>query len=138
MTGPPQRTLVLDENLNPRLATELKRRGRDATRVQELGLRGSADPDLLDKLDAQLDDWILITADDRLPDAHAEAMKRVSATVATISPDREEGWSLEAWRREIVHRWAHLMHEQEAGTVRRYSLKRPVFWKRRRRRPRPR
>jgi len=35
--GPPQRTLVLDENLNPRLATELTRRGRNATRVQELG-----------------------------------------------------------------------------------------------------
>lgn len=87
--GLSQRTLVLDENLNPRLATELTRRGRNATRVQELGLRGSADPQLLDKLDGQLDLWVLVTADDRLPDSHTEAVHRVGATVATINPARE-------------------------------------------------
>lgn len=132
--GLSQRTLVLDENLNPRLATELTRRGRNATRVQELGLRGSADPQLLDKLDGQLDLWVLVTADDRLPDSHAEAVHRVGATVATINPAREAGWPLEEWRREIVHRWAHAMQEQSEATLRRYTLRRHGVWRPRRRR----
>jgi hypothetical protein len=127
-------TLVLDENLNPRLATELTRRGRNATRVQELGLRGSADPQLLDKLDSQLDIWVLVTADDRLPDSHSEAVHRVGATVATINPEREAGWPLEEWRREIVHRWAHTMQDQAEGTLRRYTLRRHGVWRPRRRR----
>jgi hypothetical protein len=134
-SGLSQRTLVLDENLNPRLATELTRRGRNATRVQELGLRGSADPQLLDKVDGQLDVWVLVTADDRLPDSHAEAVRRVGATIATINPEREMGWPLEEWRREIVHRWAHAIQEQSQGTLRRYTLRRHGVWRPRRRRP---
>lgn len=135
--GPPRRTLVIDENLNPRLATELTRRGRNATTVQALGLRGSEDPHLLDKLDAKLDDWILVTADDALPGSHAEAVRRVGATIGTVNPELEDGWTLESWRREIVPRWAHALHDQEGGTIRRYSLRRHAVWRVRRRRPRP-
>jgi hypothetical protein len=134
---PPQRTLVIDENLNPRASTELRRRGRDATRVQELGLRGSPDPQLLRRLDAQLDDWVLVTADDALPEDHATELAEIGGTIATISPDREPGWGLDAWRSEIVHRWAHVMHEQERGTSRRYGLRRHTAWRPRRRRRRP-
>ncbi len=105
--------------------------------VSSLGLTGSSDPDLLDKLDGQVDDWVLITADDALPDGHADVVARVRATIATINPEREYGWQLEAWRREVVHRWAHVMHEQESGGVRRYSLRRHGVWRPRRRRPRP-
>lgn len=136
-TGPPARTLVVDENLNKRLATELLKRGRDAVRVSALNLSGTLDPLLLDKLDAQLDDWVLVTADDALPDAHAEAVAKVGATVATIDTQVLPGWGIEAWRCEIVHRWAHHMHELDAGQVRRYSLHRHHTWKPRRRRPRP-
>jgi len=134
--GPPSRTLVIDENLSHRLGTELRNRGRDAASVKSLGLRGSSDPDLLDKLDGQLDGWVLVTADDALPDSHAEAVARVNATIATISPDRELGWQLEAWRREVVHRWAHVIHDQAPGTVRRYALRRHAAWRVRRRRAR--
>lgn len=131
MTGPPQRTLVVDENLPKRLATELRYRGRDAQPVGALGLRGSSDPELLRKLAAQLDDWLLITADDSLPEEHSGALQDVHGTVATVRPEREEGWPLDPWRREIVHRWAHVMHDQEASTVRRYSLRRHALWRRR-------
>ena len=134
-SGLSQCTLVLDENLNPRLATELTRRGRNATRVQELGLRGSADPQLLDKVDGQRDVWVLVTADDRLPNSHTEAVHRVCATIATINPEREAGWPLEEWRREVVHRWAHAIQEQKQGTLRRYTLRRHGVWRPRRRRP---
>ena len=43
MTTPPSRIIVIDENLNKRLATEPSYRGRDATSVSALGLRGSSD-----------------------------------------------------------------------------------------------
>lgn len=134
MIGTPARIIVVDENLSKRLATELSYRGRDAVTVAKLGLRGSADPELLNKLDAQLDDWVLITADDALPETHADVVRAVAATVATINPEREVGWALDPWRREIVHRWAHYFHGQEPGTIRRYGLHRHGRWRERRRR----
>jgi hypothetical protein len=134
-SGPPSRTLVIDENLSHRLGTELSYRGRDAVSVKSLGLRGSSDPELLDKLESQLDDWVLVTADDALPDSHADAVARINATIAIVNPDREHGWPLEAWRREVVHRWVHVIHTQDAGSVRRYSLRRHSIWRLRRRRP---
>jgi hypothetical protein len=136
VSAPPTRTLVIDENLNKRLATELSFRGRDATSVSALGLKGSSDPQLLLKLDDQLDDWVLVTADDALPGDHAGELEAVSGTVATIDPDRLDSWHLEMWRREIVHRWAHAMHAQDSGTARRYGLLRHGAWRPRRRRRR--
>jgi hypothetical protein len=135
VSGPPRRIIVVDENLPKRLATELTYRGRDASSVASLGLRGSSDPDLLRRLDSQLDDWVLLTADDDLPDSHADAVREVAATIATINPEREDGWALDAWRREVCHRWAHAFHGQDAGTIRRYSLRRQGAWRVRRRRP---
>lgn len=134
---PPSRILVVDENLNPRLATEIARRGRQATRVAELGPRGSLDPQLLHRIDAQLEDWVLVTADDALPGEHSDAAAAVGATIATIHPDRHPEWALESWRREIVHRWAHVIQDQPAGTARRYGLQRHARWTPRRRRAMP-
>lgn len=133
--APSTRTLVLDENLNPRLVLELTRRGRETTSVAALGLRGSADPQLLDRLDAHLGHWVLVTADDALPDSHGDAVRRVRATVATISAELDADWMLDAWRREIVHRWAHAMGGQKRGSVRRYSLRRHAAWRGARRHP---
>ena len=118
MTAAPGRILVIDENLPKRLATELSRRGRNAESVSSLGLRGSLDPDLLHKLQAQLgDDWILVTADDALPDDHMDALRAVNGTVAIVHPERETGWNIDEWRREVVHHWAQVIHDQVAGTV---------------------
>jgi hypothetical protein len=136
VTTVPPRIIVIDENLNKRLATELSYRGRNATSVAALGLRGSSDPELLLKLDSQLDDWVLVTADDALPEDHAEQIEAVGATVAAVDPNRYPAWHLEAWRREIVHRWAHAIHVQQAGTARRYGLLRHGPWRPRRRRQR--
>jgi hypothetical protein len=115
----PQRLLVLDENLPHRLKTELDRRGRTAIRLSELGLKGSDDADLLKALDQDLPDWILVTADDKMPLAHAVAVTRVAATIATVDPRHPGTIGLDQWRCEVVHRWAHRIHEQEMGTVRR-------------------
>ena len=129
------RTLVIDESLNPRLASELASRGRDATTLDALGLRGSRDSQLLDALGARLEDWVLVTADDALPDGQADAIRRVRATVAVVAAEREAGWRLDPWRREVVHRWAHAIQTQPRASVRRYSLRDGGPWHPRRRRP---
>lgn len=130
MTGTPARTLVIDEGLDSRLAAELERRGRRAVSVSALGLLGSSDPELLRALDAQVADWVLVTADEHLPLEHAAALAAVTATVATIEPERDPAaWPLAAYRREVVHRWAHAMHAQPRGSRRRYGLTRRGSWR---------
>ncbi|MEA2385539.1 MAG: hypothetical protein QOH72_5510 [Solirubrobacteraceae bacterium] len=125
---PPGRLLVIDENLPHRLSTELTNRGRLAQRLSELGLRGANDAELLNRLAGDHDDWILITADDRMPLDHGDTIDALAATIATVDPRRRGGYNVDQWRREIVHRWAHAIHEQEPGTVLRYSLSGKRAW----------
>jgi len=136
MAGAPARTLVIDESLDTRLAAELVRRGRRATSVSSLGLRGSSDLDLLRGLDARLGSWVLVTADDQLPEDRARWLSSPNGAVATINPEADSAWSLEAYRREVLHRWAHAMQAQERGTTRRYGLTNQRAWQPRLRRPR--
>lgn len=128
--------LVIDESLPKRVAAELKARGRDAVTVAHLRLRGSKDPDLLDALHERYPQpgrFVLVTADDNLPLDHAAGIARVGITVATIDPHRPDGITPDAWRREVVHRWAHAMVDQTAGSIVRYSVARARAWSRRRR-----
>lgn len=125
------RVLVLDENMPARLATELKKRGRRATRVTEMQLRGTSDPELLRICAERFDDWILLSNDRKLPDDHADVVGEVHATIAVVAQP-QRGWHVDAWRREVVHRWAHAMQDQDAGTVMRYSVTRRSRWRPRR------
>ena len=95
-------------------------------RVAFDGLKGVLDPELLAELDKRLGDWILITADDRLPSAHASTIARLRPTIATIilAAHRRQ---LDAWLREIVHRWA-TNEEQPAHTIRRYGPSAHRLW----------
>jgi hypothetical protein len=129
--------LVIDADLNKRIATELKRRGRDAVGVSELQMRHALDPDLLRAL-AQLfhdEHWVLVTGDDNMPAVHADVIAEVKATIATIDPRRPSPYAdnEDGWGREIVHRWAHLMERQPSGMIRRYSEGGSRRWTRRRR-----
>lgn len=76
-------TLVIDASLNKRIATELKRRGRDAIALSEFRLRHAKDPDLLRALAEHYAErpWVLVTADDNLPAAHADVVAEVNATI---------------------------------------------------------
>jgi hypothetical protein len=98
-------TLVIDASLNKRIATELKRRGRDAIALSELQLRHAKDPELLRALADHYDErqWVLVTADE------------------------------DAWGREVAHRWAHMMERRSTGSVRRYSDRGGGKWAPRRR-----
>jgi hypothetical protein len=129
--------LVIDADLNKRIATELKRRGRQAVALSELHLRHVKDPELLRALAAHFGDkpWILVTGDDNMPAVHADVIHEVGATLATVDPRWPPGYrgDEDAWGREVVHRWAHLIEKQSPGSVRRYSSGGGRSWTRRRR-----
>jgi hypothetical protein len=136
----PGRILVVDASLNaPRLAAELRRRGRVAKSVNELGLHRVKDRELLETLWRDFDDPILITSDDKMPLAHGNIVARLAATIATVepwsrhpnlvkSPIPDEISDQEAYEREVVHRWAHSMDAQEVGLVRRYYVSTHRLW----------
>jgi hypothetical protein len=127
----PGRAVIIDENLPRRLASEITKRGRAAYSVGDLRLDGLKDPELLRQLAARFPDgWVLVTADDALPEAHPDVIAEVAATIAIVHPRLPEGWSsTDAWRREAVHRWVHAMAAQDAGTVRRYSERSGTQWR---------
>jgi hypothetical protein len=106
------------------VATELRARDRDAVTVASITTTTTKDPALLQLLRdrfAALDQaWVMVTADDRMPDEHPDDIRTL--TVATIDPRWEGRWpTQEGWKRETVARWAHRMAVQNQGAVRRYS-----------------
>jgi hypothetical protein len=134
------RILVIDENLNPQLARDLRRRGRRSRAVEDLGLKSTLDPELIQKVFQLYDDPVLVTADDSMPAEHANVISSVNATIATIKRwDRAEAYvgdwegqlhrSEEEWSQEIVHRWAHAMQRQQTGSVRRYGVASHAQWR---------
>lgn len=131
------RLLVVDESLDKRISTELKRRGRNARTVAELGLKGWKDPALLERLHDEAPDCVLITGDDAMPATHKNDLAKYGTTVAVVLPwSPETGLSESEWEHEIVQKWAHFMEEQQAGSVFRYSLATRRRWTFRKRAPR--
>lgn len=126
--------LVVDASLSTRIAAELRKRGRDARSLAQMGLKKLLDPDLIPRLADRLADveWLLLTGDDRMPLEHGEIIEACGATVATVHPwadYRGRGFpSQEAYKHEVVHRWAHKLVEQKPRTVRRYTPFRHGVW----------
>lgn len=132
MTLPPDRLLVIDESLDKRLAHQLEQRGRRAMSAERLGLLNMLDPAVLRALDGLNDTWVLVTGDDDMPGEHAGLIASLGCTIATIDGRRLAEWGREQWKKEIVHRWAHVIQAQDDGTIVRYGLARPRPWTRRR------
>ncbi len=80
------RPLVIDESLDKRISAELKRRGRNAKTVAEIGLKGLTDPTLLDRLAREAPDCVLITGDDAMPATHGNELAQHKTTVAVVAP----------------------------------------------------
>ena len=138
-----ERVLVIDSSLNARrIASELKKRGRNAISLYELEWDRYKDPPLLRAISDEFEDAVLVTADDTMPLMHEAVVKHeLAATIATVEPwDHNRGSVVsksdqtsdqEAYEREIVHRWVHRMEEQERATIRRYFLGVNRKWTRR-------
>lgn len=129
------RLIIVDADLPRRLAPELAKRERPARSTAELGLSEFNDPQLLQELALRFESqpWILITGDDAMPAEHGETIVKARATVATIHPEQPPGITQDAWRRDIVHRWAHVFQTQADGEVRRYHGSGSRRWTARRR-----
>ncbi|HZD69504.1 MAG TPA: hypothetical protein VFA45_11505 [Actinomycetes bacterium] len=128
------RRLIIDEALTKRIAVTLRKRGRDASGIPELGYKGLEDPKLLRAIARDHPGAVLVTSDDHMPDEHGEILLELGITLATIDGRRPAEYEhrQEEWEWEIVHRWAHKMAEQEPGTWRRYG-NRVTQWKARKR-----
>ena len=103
---PPLR-LVVDADVDNRVATELKARGRDATALSELELHRLKDEPLLRALVDTLGDpstWILVSGDDSMPDDHAVVLSALRVTLATVDPRRPDLVNEASWRRDVIHR----------------------------------
>jgi len=129
------RLLYLDEDVPKRLAAELCARGRNAISIYAEHLMGTLDPDLIRMLSKRFGAGVvLITANESMPIEHEDVLRGSGLTLAVIDGAHADVHQDE-WKREIVHRWVHLMEDQEAGRWRRYSPKRHGPWRRRRHQP---
>jgi hypothetical protein len=75
----------------------------------------------------------LVTGDDTMPAEHGPVLIEMRATVATIHPEQPTHLTQDAWRRDVVHRWAHAFQTQTEANIRRYSGSSSQLWKPRRR-----
>lgn len=100
------RELLLDDGLPASLAVELERRGRAARTVRDAGLESASDAELL----ARAGDVVIVTTH-----AALASERHPGATVAVIAGHDEPA------RRELVHRHAHAIAAQRAGSARRYA-----------------
>ena len=129
--GHPRRLIIIDADLNKRLATELVGRARPARSLASYNLARSLDPVVLRRLHERIEDpLVLLTGDDHKPFDHAETLADLGTTVAAIDrrkpPDFGSDW--DGYRREVAHRWAHAVAHQAPATIRRYSLTQNRVW----------
>lgn len=117
------RQLVLDEDINWKLAKELRRRGlRNAASNRELELLGKKDGQLIKALAERHEPCVLIAWDNKMHLAHAEVLRHFDLTLAVVDQYAERGdLTEEEYYREVIHRWAHRMTFQRPGAVVKYS-----------------
>ncbi|HZL65279.1 MAG TPA: hypothetical protein VFD50_10120 [Thermoleophilia bacterium] len=127
MLPPP--ALVIDECLSTRLATDLARRGRPAKSIASLGLRGLDDPQVFDALRNLGEPYVIITADTAMPLDWMDAIEAAGATVAVIDSRHAADYLVAEWYCDVTHRWAHVMQNQPAGSVHRYTARGHRKWR---------
>src|SRR4051794_3632152 len=81
----PARRLVLDEDINWKLAKELRRRGyRDATSNSELQLLGKKDGAVIKALAEHHEPCVLVAWDNKIVKSHAAELQHFGLTVAVV------------------------------------------------------
>jgi hypothetical protein len=133
------RTLLIDEDLDHRLAAHLRARGRAALSADEVGTKGRVDQAVLRHLSRLSYEWVLVTADDSMPLEHGRLIHDINATIATIDGAKKQQWRVrgiltpDEFEFETVQRWAHKIADMPAGSIRRFSPTDHHAWTRRRR-----
>lgn len=119
----PPRRLVLDEDMNWKLAGELRRRGfRDATSNKELDLLGKKDGQVIKALAETHEPCVLVAWDNKLMRGHASELEHFGLTLAVVDKYAARGGLTdEEFYRDVIHRWAHRMVLQSGGSSVRYS-----------------
>lgn len=117
------RRLVLDEDINWKLAKELRYRGlREASSNYELGLLGKKDGALIKALAEEHETCVLVAWDNKMHLSHAQALDHFALTLAVVDQEAKRGdLTEEEYYREVIHRWAHRISFQKPGTVVKYS-----------------
>jgi hypothetical protein len=73
--------------------------------------------------------YVLVTADDAMPATHGSVLDETATTLATLDGRwKRSGLPQEAYKCEVVHRWAHVMAAQKSGTIHRYSIGGHRLW----------
>jgi hypothetical protein len=124
--------LVIDECLSTRLAGELNQRGRPSKSVASLGLRGLEDPAVLRALADLGEPCVIVTADSAMPLDWLGHIEAAGATVAVIDSRHSAEYLIAEWYRDVTHRWAHVMRDQPAGSIHRYTVRGHREWRPRR------
>jgi hypothetical protein len=80
------------------------------------------DPVLLYLLSRE-EDSTLITYDNKMPIVHRDSILKRGSTLAVIDSKAPRGGRrVEEYKREVMHRWAHRMASQAAGSRFKYNL----------------
>jgi hypothetical protein len=123
--------LVLDADINWKLAHELRRRHRaDATALRLEGLDHLKDGAVLKALAADFEPCVFVTWDNKMPKVHAAELRHHRATLAVINRVGLATWAgnEDSYIRDVVHRWAHRMELQEGPSVALYSSSAGPRW----------
>jgi hypothetical protein len=109
--------------MNWKLSKELRRRGlRDATSNSGLGLLQKKDGALIKALSEEHEPCVLVAWDNKMHLSHAAELLHFGLTLAVIDKKANRGGLTdEEYYREVVHRWAHRIVRQEAGSTFKYS-----------------
>lgn len=120
---PPDRQLVLDEQLPKSLVRELIGRGYGATSVEDLGWKGVSDEELIRRVSELRPMAILVTHDKNMVTQHRTALLDRGVTLAVVDPPLPQGAAMNDGQlcRDVVHRHAHAIISQEEGSWFRYT-----------------
>jgi len=132
--GENRRQLFIDEDLSPRIAGDLRHRGRaNAKSIARTAYKGMKDAELLRALARDYPEAVLVTGDDHMPAEHKRVLAETRITLAVIDPQHPPEYGENEWDFEVAQRWAHKMEQQAKGSVVRYTLAGGRTWTLRRR-----
>lgn len=118
--------------MNWKLTLELRQRGfPDATSNRQLDLLGLKDGQVIKRLAAEFEPCAFVVWDNKLYESHRQELEHFNLTVAVIDKRKGRdglttyerlGLTEEEYYRAVIHRHAHQMATQPAGSVYRYRF----------------